>query len=493
MKKKIFILAGIFVLIAAVFVFYNESPRMIEKAKTKSDIMSFFRDRDVDNPKVSIKGDKVVVEWISANNQANVQNDLNCIEKIRIRVRENEFINKVQVYIYASKYDMMNGEPKGQMTDNHLSLNIPPEVRDWFAENYGPPTRTQLTESENEKETSPRPAEPELIEPIPNESNENYGVADIRTRVPELGESQYSDQDIADMIESGHILRQEILRHPGDVYILGEGYANPLEVLLDVNLDGMPDRISLSVQGGTEQTYRYGEVDGVPHVGWELYTLKVNDSTYKIGSLGAKECEPLRWNILAFSPDGNDIVFGVCGITQIVPFKETILFSYDGNSITNVFWNTIDLLAETTTIVMDSIIAERCAHIPFSSRVVFEWKRNSEGKYEPCYEEMYDFLDEDSGMLNISIKLYAQPDLESEVVGIIGPEKVFFKKSDFGLERDRKPSGLILGTAQSWVYIETSDGISGWTQIGTFNENVDGEWIDVFEAYSFREEETNQR
>jgi len=61
MKKKIFILAGIFVLIAAVFVFYNESPRMIEKAKTKSDIMSFFRDRDVDNPKVSIKGDKVVV------------------------------------------------------------------------------------------------------------------------------------------------------------------------------------------------------------------------------------------------------------------------------------------------------------------------------------------------------------------------------------------------------------------------------------------------
>ena len=100
---------------------------------------------------------------------------------------------------------------------------------------------------------------------------------------------------------------------------------------------------------------------------------------------------------------------------------------------------------------------------------------------------MYEFLEDYSLILNISVKLYSQPDLESEVVGIIEPQKVTAKKSDFGLERYYKPSGLMWGSSQSWIYLEAENGLAGWIKMGSFIVDADGEVIDGLVAYSYIE------
>jgi len=332
------------------------------------------------------------------------------------------------------------------------------------------------------------PTEPTRTEPAPTEPKETYSPSDIRTRVPEVGEVYYTEQMIEESKDEALALTQEILDNPGKVFVLGEGYANPLEVLLDVDLDGEPDRISLSIQGESKANYQYEEIDGIPYVGWELLTLNVNDCTGESGSLGVKYSDELcRWNILAFSPDGTEIILGTSKTLGFIPFRTVSLYTYDGENITYIFPDSIDIFAETTKLGEDSIIGVRCTPPPIKAPVLFEWKRNSEGKYEPHYEDMYEFLEDYSLILNISVKLYSQPDLESEVVGIIEPQKVTAKKSDFGLERYYKPSGLMWGSSQSWIYLEAENGLAGWIKMGSFIVDADGEVIDGLVAYSYIE------
>lgn len=372
-----------------------------------------------------------------------------------------------------------------------VDMQTDPDVTEVTEAPTAAPTEPASTEpaSIEPASTEPAPAEPmstepACTEPAPTEPEETYGPCDIRTRTPEVGEIYYTEQVIEESKDEALALTQEILDNPGKVFVLGEGYENPLEVLLDVDLDGEPDRISLSIQGESKENYQYEEIDGIPYVGWELLTLNVNDSARESGSLGRKYSDELcRWNILAFSPDGTEIIFGTSKTIGFIPFRTVGLYTYDSENIAYIFPDSIDLLAETTKLGEDSIIAVRSTPPPIKAPVLFEWKRNSEGKYEPYYEDVYEFLEDYSFMLNISIKLYSQPDLESEVVGIIGPEKVTAKKSDFGLERYYKPSGLMWGSSQSWTYLETMDGLAGWVKMGSYIVNADGEVIDFLEGY----------
>ena len=84
MKKAIvFILAGVFILVAAAVIFNSDNRRSMEEARTKRNIMNLLQGSGIQDPKISIKGNKVTVEWISADNQANVQRDLSCMEEIQ--------------------------------------------------------------------------------------------------------------------------------------------------------------------------------------------------------------------------------------------------------------------------------------------------------------------------------------------------------------------------------------------------------------------------
>ena len=55
------------------------------------------------------------------------------------------------------------------------------------------------------------------------EPKETYGPSDIRTRVPEVGETYYTEQVIEESKEEALALTQEILNNPGKVFVLGEG------------------------------------------------------------------------------------------------------------------------------------------------------------------------------------------------------------------------------------------------------------------------------
>jgi hypothetical protein len=322
------------------------------------------------------------------------------------------------------------------------------------------------------------------------EPKETYGPSDIRTRVPEVGETYYTEQVIEESKEEALALTQEILNNPGKVFVLGEGYTNPLEILLDVNVDGVPERIALTCQGEMAKNYRYSEIDAVLYVTWEMYTLSVGEASYEIGYMGKYKSgwndQKYQWNVLAFSPDGERILLA---LTEAISEEElqghyTHIVAYDGEKLTLALEDSIDLLGENTVIGKDNLIALKIPFDPFGSRILFEWKVDEEGVYQEYYEEMYDLVDEIAVMVVKPIVIHKKPDSNSRKVATIDKQMVVIKKSEMYIERDRDPiSSMMFGRAMNWIYLETADGVGGWIQVGDAMQTADGEWKHVYEVF----------
>lgn len=347
----------------------------------------------------------------------------------------------------------------------------------------------EVTESDEQDATKSAPTQP-----TPTEPEETYSPSDIRTRVPEVGETYYTEQVTEVSKDEALALTQEILSEPGKVFVLGEGYANPLEILLDVDVDGVPERIALSCQGEMAKNYRYSEIDGVLYVTWEMYTLSVNEASYEIGYMGKYQSgwndQKYRWNVLAFSPDGERILLA---LTEVISEEDTQgnythIFAYGCETLNMVFDTAIDLLGEHTVIGKDNLIAVKIPFDPFGGRILFEWKMDEDGVYQRYYEEMYDFLDEVFVMVSKPIALYEEPDLGAKKVATIDQQKVMVKKSEMIIERDKDgASAFVFGPAKNWVYLETMDGVGGWIQVSDSVQLADGEWENillVFESVS---------
>ena len=175
-------------------------------------------------------------------------------------------------------------------------------------------------------------------EPAPTEPKETFSPSDIRTRTPEVGETYYTEQVIEASKDEALALTQELLGNPGKVFVLGEGYANPLEILLDVDVDGVPERIGLSCHGEDRWNYRCKEIDGIPYVGWEMYLLSVGEYSFEVGRMGSfKDSlndQLYQWNVLAFSPDGERISLA---LTEAISEEDlqgnyTHIVAYDGKN-----------------------------------------------------------------------------------------------------------------------------------------------------------------
>lgn len=333
--------------------------------------------------------------------------------------------------------------------------------------------------------------EPAHTEPVPTEPEETYGPSDIRTRVPEVGTTYYTEQVIEEIKDEALALTQDILNNRGKVFVLGEGYANPLEILLDVDVDGVPERIALSCQGELARNYRYSEINGVLYVTWEMYTLSVGEASEEIGYMGKYKSglndQKYRWNVLAFSPDGEKILLALTEAIseEELQGNETCVFAYDGGELVWILDEFIDLLGENTVIGKDNLIALRDPFDPFDSRVRFEWKMDEDGVYQKHYAEMYDFVDECIVMVNKPIVIYAEPDPDAEEVATINQQQVMVKKSEMVIERDRDDaSSFFFDGKINWIYLETMDGVGGWTQVSDSVQLADGEWEQVFLVFT---------
>lgn len=343
-------------------------------------------------------------------------------------------------------------------------------------------TQAVIDESEDASSTT---------EPAPTEPKETYSPSDIRTRTPEVGETYYTEQVIEESKDEALALTQEILDNPGKVFVLGEGYANPLEILLDVDVDGVPERIALSCHGEDRWNYRCKEIDGIPYVGWEMYLLSVGETSFEVGRMGSfKDSlndQLYRWNVLAFSPDGERILLA---LTEAISEEElqgnyTHIVAYNGEKLTLVLDDAIDLLGENTVIGKDNLIALRDPFDPFDSRVRFEWKMDADGVYQRHYAEMYDFVDECIVMVNKPIVIYAEPDPDAEEVATINQQQVMVKKSEMVIERDRDDaSSFFFDGKINWIYLETMDCVGGWIQVSDAVQLADGEWEQVFLVFT---------
>ena len=186
--------------------------------------------------------------------------------------------------------------------------------------------------------------------------------------------------------------------------------------------------------------------------------------------------------MLAFSPDGERILLA---LTEAISEAElqgnwTYILAYDGENLTPIFGDTIDLLGENTMIGKDNLIAMRDPFDPFDGRVRFEWKMDEDGVYQRHYAEMYDYVDEVFVMVKKPIALYEEPDPDAKKVATIDQQKVIVKKSEMIIERDKDgASAFVFGPAKNWVYLETEDGVGGWIQVSDSVQLADGEWANI--------------
>ena len=148
-------------------------------------------------------------------------------------------------------------------------------------------------------------------------------------------------------------LASRILASPGTVYVLGVG-SGEVDAALDVNLDGVSEKILVKDRDSTGYDFSVGEI------AIELTYLGSPDDTYE-------------WELVAVSPDGENILVGVnTGIAE-TGSSSADLFLYDGTGLTNVFSAYIDILDEHTWIDAGEITAIKRTGAPLVNRVHFRW------------------------------------------------------------------------------------------------------------------------
>ena len=297
-----------------------------------------------------------------------------------------------------------------------------------------------------------------------------YGADDIRTNMPQFGGYGYS----AEVTKEGTnktealALTREILTHPCELYILGDGYGNPMQVLLDVNNDGTPERVALSCSGEKGYTYSFTEEEGLPYVCWENLTLAVGNAQKE---LSMERDEKHLWRIIAMSLDGEKILVG------IQAGDNTALYSYDGEKLSGIISGG-NLFAEDTVISADRLVMRTTVR-PFGNEVVLTWKMGEYG-FAPVYENAaYDCVDDFTFRLNKDICLYTEPDLESEQILL---QAQTFRVLQVDLSPYNEPNDPKLEASSTttwggkyyWTYLRAEDGTEGWAYIGAYTQTADG-------------------
>lgn len=260
-------------------------------------------------------------------------------------------------------------------------------------------------------------------------------------------------------------LARDILASPGKVYVLGNG-SGEVKAALDVNQDGVSETVS---------------VKGRDSAG---YDFAVDEAVQELAYLGSTE-DTYEWDLVAVSPDGELILIGINTRTAGNSSSVVNIYIYDGAGLTGVFSEAVDILDESTWIDADEITAKKQTSAPLVNHVLFRWTADENGKYQAAYDDMYDFLDENTIELYATVPLYSAPSADSEKTADIGPQKVSFLKTDLGIEKNKNGmSAFLLGGAQCWMYLRTESGQEGWVQIGDFVMTGEGE-MNWFAAYGF--------
>ena len=274
-----------------------------------------------------------------------------------------------------------------------------------------------------------------------------YAPDDVRTHMPEFGGYAYA----AEVTKEGTnktealALTREILTHPGELYILGDGYSNPIQLLLDVNNDGTPERVAISCSGEKGYTYSFTEEDGQPYVCWEDITLAVGNGQTE---MPMSRDEKYLWRIVAVSLEGEEILLG------IQSEDETVLFRCDGAEVSRVFGG-LNLMADGIYISEGEILYD-------------------------CPENWY-------FQLNAAVKVYAEPNADSEVT-VLESQKVQFVQEDLGhvlRQSDMRVNTSPLSGRFYWVYFRAEDGTEGWFKLQNQMETADGgteQFITLFTA-----------
>lgn len=308
---------------------------------------------------------------------------------------------------------------------------------------------------------------------------------------PELWSFQYPARLTADGsdLEAAMTMTGELKASPGKVFILCEGYTNPLEVALDIDGDGCPERLALSCNGiGAGTAVYQDDEQGVPTASEGEVWLWAGERALRVRT-GATAT---RWRILGLCPDGEQILFGYQYLSETDGFVSTELYSCEEKMLICVFSDAADLTEESTMIAADGITAVSRMRIPlceYSNDYLFTWTRAEDGTYVRQYGDVYEFLCEKKVKISKQVFVYSEADQSSESM-VLEPQTVVFLKSDLGAQRKvyEDPAAAITGSmlkGVTWMYLRAEDGTEGWFPVDDGVCDTDGTswmWYEVIEV-----------
>lgn len=87
-----------------------------ERIDTGREIRTLLERRDVIDPKVSIRGNKVTVKWETVHKNSCGQDDLFYMEEVAKRIKENLIIREFDIHIYNQYDEMIRDYWKGNVS-----------------------------------------------------------------------------------------------------------------------------------------------------------------------------------------------------------------------------------------------------------------------------------------------------------------------------------------------------------------------------------------
>ena len=248
---------------------------------------------------------------------------------------------------------------------------------------------------------------------------------------------------------SPHIERADILAYPGVVFDVSERTENETSAQLDLDGDGVPEKISLHpaepVTGYSLEQYKIYLNLGLGQMNcYDLRgaVLEINGQASEIpGSTGN-----MSNSIFAFSPDGEQILIALYDDGESAD-PLTIIYHYENGKLVETDRLAQDLrkawMQDGQMVITEPYFAVQNDYVQRIYQVL------SNGKIREVPQEEYVLSAWDEVELRQDITLYRTPD---------GDET-------FVLPKGRKVRMTKLDATQDWICIEITDGVKGWFRL----------------------------
>lgn len=272
------------------------------------------------------------------------------------------------------------------------------------------------------------------------------------------------DLSTAEQDEFGAYMREQILEHPNTIVDVAIRTKNETYALIDMDGDGITERISM-------------KPDGEPHyTPLDYFLLSVGETSE------SRFGENMTNNIWAFSPDGERIFIA---LYEDGPSGDplTTIFKYVNKGLreAGTIENDIRLMTMENGVISTTIRY----YVIQTDYLKVQYRLNEAGDLEEIPQETYDFIGLNDVELKKAVTVYFAPGSNQETRMDAGSSNVSDTDAASQESFEMTPQTIrILKTdsTKTWILLEGENGQRGWFDTETLGR---GEVVEIFEGLSF--------